>query len=439
MKIEPRTLKGFRDFLPNEARKRQYVINILKRVFESYGFEPLETPALEYAEILTGKYGDEGDKLMYRFKDKGDRDVAMRYDQTIPLARVIAQYPVNIPKPFKRYQIQNVWRAENPQRGRFREFLQCDIDNVGDPTNYSSAEILVCIYDCLKSLGIKNFEIGINDRDSLTYDELGTKFQLPEDVAQNFVRSMDKLEKKSRSEVTNEIVENSRGFLDLNLTNSILDQIEKSTPSDKITFIINTAIKMGVPSNTIKFRPMLVRGLDYYTDEIFEVTVDGYKGSIGGGGRYNGLVNMFLDYLDSIPAVGFAFGFDRLMEVMEEQELLPDNIFNKKVLISSLSSDPSVKDKTIEFAQKLRKETIATDLIFTDEFTTGNIIDDVENRKPEKIKKLLYRFSDTKKVDFIVLVDEKSLNDNYLEVKNAKNQKAYMRISFENLLEHLRS
>jgi len=129
--IRPQTLKGFRDFLPSEARKRQYAIDILKKVFESYGFEPLETPALEYEEVLLGKYGDEGDKLMYRFTDRGDRKVALRYDQTVPLARVVAQYQNELPMPFKRYQIQNVWRADNTQKGRFREFMQCDIDTVG--------------------------------------------------------------------------------------------------------------------------------------------------------------------------------------------------------------------------------------------------------------------------------------------------------------------
>src|SRR6185369_10640847 len=131
------TLKGFRDFLPGNARKRQYVLDTLKKVFESYGFEPLETPVLEYDEVLAGKYGEEGEKLMYRFKDNGQRDVAMRYDQTVPLARVVAQYQNDLPLPFKRYQIQNVYRAENTQKGRFREFLQVDIDTIGSSSPLS--------------------------------------------------------------------------------------------------------------------------------------------------------------------------------------------------------------------------------------------------------------------------------------------------------------
>src|SRR5438477_8583003 len=135
-------LKGFRDFLPKEARKRNYVLSTLKKVFESYGFEPLETPVLEYEDVLLGKYGDEGDKLMYRFEDNGKRRVAMRYDQTVPLARVVAQYQNELSLPFKRYQIQNVWRADNTQKGRYREFLQCDADIVGISSPLADAETL---------------------------------------------------------------------------------------------------------------------------------------------------------------------------------------------------------------------------------------------------------------------------------------------------------
>ena len=147
--IQPKTLKGFRDFLPEQAKKRTYVLNILKKVFESYGFEPLETPALEYEEILLGKYGDEGDKLMYRFIDNGKRKVAMRYDQTVPLARVVAQYANVLPLPFKRYQMQNVYRAENTQKGRYREFLQVDLDIVGIYSPLADAETIAACVDCL--------------------------------------------------------------------------------------------------------------------------------------------------------------------------------------------------------------------------------------------------------------------------------------------------
>src|ERR1700691_2891348 len=162
--IKPQTLKGFRDFLPREARKRQYIIDKLKTVFESFGFEPLETPVLEYEETLTGKYGDEGDKLMYSFEDNGKRRVAMRYDQTVPLSRVVAQYQNDLPAIFKRYQIQPVWRAENTQKGRYREFLQCDIDIVGINSPLSDAEIITSTLKSYQALGFKNITILINDR-----------------------------------------------------------------------------------------------------------------------------------------------------------------------------------------------------------------------------------------------------------------------------------
>src|SRR3989338_7297780 len=153
--VKPQTLKGFRDFLPEVARKRQFAINTLKKVFESYGFEPLETPSLEYEEVLMGKYGEEGDKLMYRFEDNGKRKVALRYDQTVPLARVVAEYQNELPMPFKRYQISNVWRAENTQKGRFREFLQCDIDTVGIESPLADAEIIACVLETLWRLRFK--------------------------------------------------------------------------------------------------------------------------------------------------------------------------------------------------------------------------------------------------------------------------------------------
>jgi histidyl-tRNA synthetase len=162
--IEPRTLKGFRDFLPSEAKKRQFVIDALKKVFVSFGFEPLETPTLEYEEILAGKYGDEGEKLMYRFEDNGGRRVALRYDQTIPLARVATQYTNDLPTPFKRYQIQPVFRADKPQKGRYREFVQCDIDILGLDSAASDAEIIATVCKAYKKLGFKNFQILVNSR-----------------------------------------------------------------------------------------------------------------------------------------------------------------------------------------------------------------------------------------------------------------------------------
>src|SRR5258708_3739464 len=163
----PQNLKGFRDFLPTEKRKRDFVLQKVVEVFERFGFAPLETPTLEYASLLLGKYGAEADKLVYTFTDNGDRQVGLRYDQTVPTARVLAQYQNELPKMFRRYQTQNVFRAEKPQRGRYREFTQCDIDIFGSTSPIADAEILACTYAAYQNIGFKNIQLKINDRQTL--------------------------------------------------------------------------------------------------------------------------------------------------------------------------------------------------------------------------------------------------------------------------------
>src|SRR3990167_3084061 len=221
-KIKAQTLKGFRDFLPGVARKRQYVIEKLKNIFESFGFEPLETPALEYEEILLGKYGTEGDKLMYRLTDNGGRKVALRYDQTVPLARVVAKYGDELPTPFKRYQIQNVWRAENTQKGRFREFLQCDIDTVGLNSPLSDAEIIVIAAKSLEKLGFKNYKIRVGDR------------KLFKGIPPAAITIIDKLKKIGSEKVVAELKE--KGF-----DEQILNKIKNSKPNQDIELILGIA------------------------------------------------------------------------------------------------------------------------------------------------------------------------------------------------------
>ena len=335
MKIEPRTLKGFRDFLPKDARRRQYVIEALKSVFESYGFEPLETPALEYEDILLGKYGEEGDKLMYRFEDNGQRRVALRYDQTVPLARVVAQYENELPLPFKRYQISNVWRAENTQKGRFREFLQCDIDIVGSTSPSCDAETIQIVISSLQKLGFKNFRILVNDR------------SLFGEISKDAVIAIDKLKKIGEEKVKEELSQKG-------IDPKVLDEIKRNEPTDSLEKMINL-----VNDERVVFEPTLARGLDYYTGLIIEVEIEGYSaGSVGGGGRYDNLIGMFAG--KQIPAVGFAFGFDRLLEAMDELNLFPAELDGKtKVLVTIPSIE--LEKTSMEIAAKLRSSGINTE------------------------------------------------------------------------------
>lgn len=341
MNTAPQTLKGFRDFLPDEARKRTYVINALKKVFESYGFEPLETPVLEYEEILTGKYGDEGDKLMYKFTDNGDRRVAMRYDQTVPLARAVAQYGELLPSPFKRYQVSNVYRAENTQKGRFREFLQCDIDITGINSASADAEIIQVAVTCLKSLGFQNFKVLVNDRSVF------------EGIPKEGIIAIDKLKKIGVEGVTAELT--AKG-----IDPAILEKVSNTTAPERLQKVIDLASsQMPEESSKIIFTPTLARGLDYYTGIIIEVEIDGYTaGSVGGGGRYDNLIGMFSK--EPIPAVGFAFGFDRLMEALEDQNLLKINPSVAKVLVTVFS--PELEVNAQEASLKLRSNKINTEL-----------------------------------------------------------------------------
>ncbi len=355
VKVEPRTLKGFRDFLPKEARKRAFVLDTLKKVFESYGFEPLETPALEYEDILLGKYGDEGDKLMYRFEDNGSRKVALRYDQTVPLARVVAQYQNDLPLPFKRYQIQNVWRAENTQKGRYREFLQVDIDTVGSSSPLSDAEIVKIVAQGYEKLGFKNAKILVNDR------------SIFEGVNPKAVRIIDKLEKTSEEEVRKDLKD--AGFSE-NLLNELKN---KPIPEE-----ISKLLKM-FPSLT--FDPTMARGLDYYTGLIIEVSVDGYDGgSIGGGGRYDKLIGMFAG--KDISAVGFSFGFDRIVEAMDQLDLFPADLRSVDILVVNTN------DKSAEVAEELRVKGLKVELY-------------VDERDLDK----QLRYADRKGIPFVLTFD----------------------------------
>lgn len=351
---KPQTLKGFRDFLPAEKRRRDFVASKIRAAFELFGFEPLETPTLEYAEVIMGKYGEEADKLVYKFTDNGEREVAMRYDQTVPTARVLIQYQNELPKFFRRFQMQTVFRAEKPQKGRFREFAQCDIDIFGSSDALADAEVLACIYAAYKNVGFSEIILKVNDRQVL----MNTLQQYATDNVSVFsiVQSVDKLDKLTPEQVTAELVAKGLGE---QAAQTALEEIQKATPSEALNKIIQRARDLGVPADALEFTPSLARGLDYYTGMIVEVVSPQYgAGSLGGGGRYDNLIRQLGG--PDIPAVGFAVGFDRTVEAAVELGLIPQSETGLKVLVTVFS--PELADESARIASKLREAGIATEL-----------------------------------------------------------------------------
>ena len=303
------TPKGFRDFLPPDALKRKAVIDRIISVFERFGFDPIETPTVEYEETLQGKYGEE-ERLIYKFQTAGGDYLALKYDQTVPLARVVAQWgPVGQQKlilPFKRYQIQPAFRGENTQKGRYREFLQCDADIVGVSSPLADAEILGLAYEIYHSLGL-DIVIKINDRALLA------------EFDSRHLSAVDKLNKIGIEGVMKEL--EAKGLSGTEAAEA-LTKIKSMTPTPNLQQVINDYKAAGYPDNSLVFDPTLVRGLDYYTGIIMEVVLrsDPNGSSLCGGGRYDKMIGKFTGV--DIPAIGFAIGFDRTVEALEAANLL---------------------------------------------------------------------------------------------------------------------
>jgi histidyl-tRNA synthetase len=393
-KTKLQTLKGFRDFLPEMAKKRQFVQDIIKNTFELYGFSPLETPALEYKEVLLGKYGDEADKLVYTFQDKGGREVAMRYDQTVPTARVLAMYNQELPMPWRRYQIQTVWRAENPQRGRFRELLQCDADIYGANSPVADAEIIALSNHLYKSLGFEKISIFINDRKILfNILELSS---IPEPLQLSVIQSIDKLDRKSKEEVKEELMQKG---LEQKSIDHLYQHLDLAKPTDELLEIIKYAVELGVPEENIIFLPGLARGLDYYTGTIFEIKIKGYDaGSVLGGGRYDKLIGSLSG--TDIPAVGFAVGFDRTIEAMELSDLFKLQSIDPSVLVTVF--DQQLMGNSLNIAGKLRSENINTE-VYPD--TTA------------KLEKQL-KYADKKGIKWLIVIGPEEVKKNTVILKD---------------------
>ncbi|MFH1967399.1 MAG: histidine--tRNA ligase [Patescibacteria group bacterium] len=350
----PQTLKGFRDFLPDQKRQRDFIVQKMVEVFERFGFEPLETPTLEYASLLTGKYGKEADKLLYTFTDRGERQVGLRYDQTVPTARVLAQYQNQLSKFFRRYQIQNVFRADKPQKGRFREFIQSDIDIFGSTSSLADAEILACTYFALKNIGFEQINILINDRQILLKALQPLAINAVD--VMSIIQSIDKLDKQTPDQVIQELA--AKGLTQSNAQQA-LQSIQTAQITDSLKQIQSQAQSLGIPPKEIVFTPTLARGLDYYTGMIFEVQIPDYSaGSCAGGGRYDQLIKA-LGGPDT-PAVGVAFGFDRVVEAADQLSLLPVGQATTQVLVTIFDDESQVE--SLKVASQLRQAGIGVEV-----------------------------------------------------------------------------
>lgn len=414
--IKPRVLKGMRDFLPAEMRRRKYVLGVIERVFLSYGFEPCETPTIEYADILEGKYGEE-EKLMYRFEDQGGRAVALKYDLTVPLARVVAQYQNELAMPFKRYQIQPVQRAEKPQKGRYREFYQCDVDIVGTTAMTADAELVQIAADALTQLGFNEFVIRINHRQLLR--RIAEYAGVSDERADGVAVAIDKLDKIGRDGVLDELrqrgvnPESAEKILELiayadapaNMIAELRTRLAGTNDGllalDDLEKLFSILADSHLPPSNYQFDLTLARGLGYYTGPIFEIHVTEPKiGSLGGGGRYDRLIGMFLK--NDIPACGISLGLERLIDVMTELDMFPAGINPTQVLISLFD------ENSIGYAQKvarvLRTAGINADLYYT----------------PGKLKKQ-FGYADKKNIPYVIVAGPDEQAREVVTLKNMRN------------------
>jgi histidyl-tRNA synthetase len=326
---------GTRDFLAAELESRDGAFGIIKDVFEGYGFEPLQTPAFERLDVLMGKYGDEGDKLIFKILRRGEHeasgeaDLALRYDMTVPLARVAAAYGSRLPSPYKRYTIGPVWRADRPGKGRFREFTQCDLDTLGSPSPLADAEVLCAVCDTLTRLSLPGFTVLLNSR--LALSGLLRAFGVPEEIAAGTLITLDKLDKLAPADVVAELA--GRGLAPATAEALVAamtaadatEQVRGALKSndegvaglEEIDNLLSL-VRSQVPADRIAFTPRLVRGLSYYTGPIWELTAPGGAGSLGGGGRYDHLIEALGG--PGVPATGGSLGVERIVELRAAHE-----------------------------------------------------------------------------------------------------------------------
>jgi histidyl-tRNA synthetase len=375
-RIKPQTLRGFRDFLPDQMMARERLIDIARSVYRSYGFAPIDTPALEYAEVLLGKGGEESDKQVFRFTDQGDRDVAMRFDLTVPLARFAAQYAQELGTPFRRYHIGAVWRGERPARGRFREFVQCDFDTIGTLSNAADIETLFVIHDLLEKIGIERFTIRVNNRKVL--NGLLEKCGLQEQAV-GILRALDKLDKVGRDAVAAEMTD--KAGIPASAAQQVLDMAQlKGSPAEilqklegmlagsptgelglqNLQELFAAVDACGWPQGRVNLDVSIARGLDYYTGTIYETFLGDLPeiGSVCSGGRYDNLADLFT--AQPLPGVGASLGLDRMLAALEELGSTQKATTPAPVLITMF--DTEYVGQYLQLGRRLRKAGIAVEV-----------------------------------------------------------------------------
>jgi len=386
-KIALQTLKGFRDFLPEEARKRQWLRNKMIGVFEKWGYEPLESPTLEALEIFKGQIGED-EKLFFQFKDPGGRDVALRYDQTVPSCRIVGQYENLLTFPFRRYQIQSNFRAEKPQKGRYREFTQADIDIFGIKSSIADAECIAISLDLYRTLGFKNPLALINNRDLL------------KDIPYSAISAIDKLRKIGKEEVLKEMLQKG---ITKEKSMEYFNFIENLKPDKTIETIFDYLKKTGFPDDWYQFDPTLARSFSYSQGPIWEIKIPDYSaGSVGGGERYDKLVENISG--KKIPATGIAFGFDRTLEACQQLNLVPIKGIVTQVLVTIFS--PELLEQSIKISSALRTSGINCETF-----------PDPETKLDKQLK-----YADKKGIPFVVILGPDEITNNTLTIKNMINK-----------------
>jgi histidyl-tRNA synthetase len=405
---KPQVLKGFRDYLPQEAAARRKIIAKIFEVFERFGFAPIDTPALESFELFKGKLGED-EKLMYKFQDLGEREVALRYDLTVPLARVISNY-ADLPKPFKRYQVGPVWRADKPQKGRFREFMQCDVDVIGSDSELADAEVIATLSAAYKSLEVGEVVVRINNRALI--DKALEKIEIKKNDRVKFMRTLDKMDKLGAEKVTEALIQ--EGF-----TEDVLDQYEKvmkDMDKDYETRMQSRLEGLGVTN--IQFDPYLMRGLDYYTGIIFEFFLKGKTdfGSVGSGGRYDNLIGKISG--KDTPAVGGSIGLDRLFAALTDAGLIAPQTA-AEVIVFNLEKD--LIPEYLNIVTNLRAAGIDTEFYY-------------ETAKLDK----QFKYAEARNSQIAVIYGSKEAKERKVNLKNLK-EKEQVTVDLEDLPSQIKS